>query len=255
MDKREQTTLVLVLALASMLLLLLYSPWGSPDLYNKKVYFAENQGVNFGSISISREYIEIGTVKANVRSLSSVVNAPKNGHIGTTRNIELNVEDNYSKRKQSNRTSNANYTGANPTSNKIIAYNKITNSRSIRSNRGSSENSETDNNGSKSSNSSTNSMKGTSSLNNFNDSSFGKSANLPKGIKLSNVDLTLFSDSTSMLAMGSAQKSDASDPGDEPGPDPVPIPEGWGFLLALAAIYVVLKHKTFLHLFAKKTLS
>lgn len=32
---------------SALLLALLYSPWGSPDLYNKKSYFAENQGVYF----------------------------------------------------------------------------------------------------------------------------------------------------------------------------------------------------------------
>ena len=56
MDKREHTMLILVLAAAGMLLLLLYSPWGSPDLYNNRVYFADNQGVNFESRIISKEY-------------------------------------------------------------------------------------------------------------------------------------------------------------------------------------------------------
>ncbi|NDP21331.1 MAG: hypothetical protein GZ091_09665 [Paludibacter sp.] len=253
MDKREHTTLILVLVAAGMLLLLLYSPWGSPDLYNNKVYFAENQGVNFNGKIISREYIEVGIIKANVGSLSSVVNAPKNGYIGDSQNIELNVEDNYSKRNQRNKLSSTNYTGANPKSNRIIAYNRISNSR--KRDPGSSGNGATESskNNSGSSYESSNSIIGTLSSSNTNDTSVGKMTNLPNGIKASNVDLTLFSDSTTMLAMGSAQKASGSDPGTDP--EPVPVPEGWGFLLALAAIYVGIKRKLFFHLFVKETLS
>jgi hypothetical protein len=47
MNEKERIILVWVLAFGSLLVALLYSPLGSPDMYRKKVYFAEYQGVQF----------------------------------------------------------------------------------------------------------------------------------------------------------------------------------------------------------------
>lgn len=249
MDKREQTILILVLTAAAMLLLLLYSPWGSPDLYNNRVYFADNQGVNFNNRIISKAAMQVCAINANVGALSSVVNAPKNGSIGDSQNTELNVPDNYSKRKTANKISSTRYTGANTKSNRIIAYNKI--SRSSVSKRGSNSvgNSETT-----TSNGGGGEMSGEAAgaftSNNNRSNSIGDSSNQLNGISSTSVDLSLFSDSTAMQATDSAQKAD-SDPGDNP-IEPVPVPEGWGFLLALAAIYIAIKRKMFFQLIEKK---
>src|SRR5450759_1973386 len=43
----QKNILVWVLPLAGLLLVVLYSPIGSPDLYKQRKYFIENQGVNF----------------------------------------------------------------------------------------------------------------------------------------------------------------------------------------------------------------
>lgn len=252
MDKREQTILILVLAAAGMLLLLLYSPWGSPDLYNKRVYFAENQGVNFNNRIISSATLQVGAIKANVGSLSYVANAPKNGSIGDSQNTELNVPDNYSKRKTTTKISANNYTGANSKSNRIIAYNKISKSSVATRNVNSAGGGSISNNGGGNSESTT-SNTGSFASSNINDSSVGSTLNQSTGISAVNVDLSLFSDSTNMQATDSSQKVDA-DPGDNP-VEPVPVPEGWGFLLALAAIYIGIKHKMFFQLIEKKSIS
>jgi hypothetical protein len=52
MKKGENTLLIWVLSWAAVLLGLLYSPLGSPDLYNNRSYFADNQGVNFNKVVI-----------------------------------------------------------------------------------------------------------------------------------------------------------------------------------------------------------
>lgn len=246
MDKREQTILFLVLAAAGMLLLLLYSPWGSPDLYNNKVYFAENQGVNFNNRIISSASMHVGAINANVGSLTSVLNAPKNGSIGDSQNTELNVPDNYSKRKAARRVSSSKFNGANSKSNRIIAYNKISKSSIAKSRREAIGGTSNGGNASES----TSSNSGSFASNNINGSSVGGSFNQSAGVSAVNVDLTLFSDSTVVQATDSAQRA-----GEEGDPEPVPVPEGWGFLLALAAIYIVIKRKMFYKIIETKSIS
>lgn len=253
MYKQEQTILILVLAAAGMLLLLLYSPWGSPDLYNKKVYFAENQGVNFDNKIISREYLHVGTINANIGAISSVVNAPKNGSIGDSQNAELNVPDNYSKRKAATKISATNYTGANTKSNRIIAYNKIPKSSIAKSRGNSVVNSETTTSNGGGGSEISGEAEGAFTSNNNRSNTIQDSSNQLNGISSTSVDLSLFSDSTAMQATDSAQKA-GSDPGDNP-IEPVPVPEGWGFLLALAAIYICIKRKMFFQLIQKKSVS
>ena len=244
MDKREQTILILVLAAAGMLLLLLYSPWGSPDLYNNRVYFAENQGVNFSNRIISRATMQVG-------ALSSVVNAPKNGSIGDSQNAELKVPDNYSMRKTVNKISATNYAGANAKSNRLIAYNKISNSSNAKRGRNSLGNSEISTSNGGGGSEMSGEAAGVFTSNNKRSNSIGDSANQLNGISSTSDDLSLFSDSTAMQATDSAQKA-GSDPGDNP-IEPVPVPEGWEFLLLLAAIYIGIKRKMFFQLIEKKS--
>lgn len=52
MHKSDHTLLIWVLSWAVVLLALLYSPLGSPELYKNKKYFNENQGVDFNKIII-----------------------------------------------------------------------------------------------------------------------------------------------------------------------------------------------------------
>lgn len=249
MDKREQTVLILVLAAAVMLLLLLYSPWGSPDLYNNRVYFADNQGVNFDNRIISRATMQVVAIKANVGALSSVVNAPRNGSIGGSQNAELNVPDNYSMRKTVNKISATNYTGANSKSNRVIAYNKISNSSLAKRGNNSLGNSEMSTSNGGGGGEMSGEASGTFASNNSRSNSIGDSANQPNGISSTSVDLSLFSDSTVVQTMDSAQKA-----GTEDDPEPVPVPEGWGFLLALAVIYICIKRKMFFQLMEKKSM-
>lgn len=47
MKQRKNIIQISLAVFSALLLALLYSPWGSPDLYNNNTYFVENQGVYF----------------------------------------------------------------------------------------------------------------------------------------------------------------------------------------------------------------
>jgi hypothetical protein len=236
MNKQERTILIWILAVSGMLLILLYSPLGSPDIYNKREYFAENQGVNFRDINICKEYIHVGAINANVGSLRKITNAPKNGRVGNSQNVELNVEDNYSKRKLISASSHG-YPESNLKSSSVFSYNYSSNIKSSAANSTATSSSGGGGGGSASGQSSV-----AFASNNIN-GSVNVSPILFGGKNSMNVDLTLFNDSTSNIqVMDTAQKS-GTDEG-----EPLPIPEGWGFLLALASIYICIKRKLFVRL-------
>ena len=246
MNRQEQTLLIWILSAAGMLLLLLYSPWGSPDLYNNKVYFAENQGVNFSKVNIGRASFQInslkaglGAIKANVGSLNTIKNAPKDGDVNNGNAPEIKVDDNYSKRKNENKYSTVNYPSASKKTNRLLAYNTIPNSKKAKTESASQSGSSSSYGGS----SSAGSLTSSGSMGSFKSSAQSVDTNMPvTSVSSLNVDLTMFNDSTSLLAMDSAQRSN-SDPGGEPLGEPIPIPDGWIFLLTLALAYIIIKRR------------
>ncbi len=253
MNNKEQTILIWILAAASLVLLLLYSPWGSPDIYTKRVYFAENQGVDFSKINIGRSSFEVsclksglGSVRAGVSSLSAIRNATKSIQNYSNDNYEIRVEDNYTKRKEENKPTVSQYNNSAAKKNRIIAYNKISNSQGNAhkySSRGESISSYS--NGSSASGGDAGSNGGFSMNSGGISSMNSNSGQIDRGISSLNVNLTMYNDSTIMMGMDSPQKA-ISDPGDGPiNGEPVPVGEGWIFLLILGAIYAVIKKRVF----------
>ncbi len=217
MDQREKTILIWVLSCAGLLLLLLYSPWGSPDLYSKKIYFAENQGVNFSTCGIKNAY------KGEAYS----------SNYG---GAEIKVPDYYAERnKQAHYASNAT-SSSSVTTNRIIAINR-SNAGANLNNRVNSNN--TASNSQSSGNSRSFSSSSTKSQNsNSSQQISGQISGASDSFKTSTVDLSIFSDSTALLASNTAQKSNSLDPGlDDPLGEPIPIPEGWSFLIFMAVAY------------------
>ena len=84
MHKSENTILIWVLTWAGLLLGLLYSPIGSPDLYKHRNYFVENQGVNFSGVEISRGSNEVSFLKV-------LKNATKSSSSYQDENADLNI--------------------------------------------------------------------------------------------------------------------------------------------------------------------
>ena len=221
MDKREKTILIWVLSFAGMLLLLLYSPWGSPDLYTKKIYFAENQGVDF--------------------RICDIKNAPKSGYVqSNSQNNEIAVEDYYSERNKQVHKSGSYSSGSAVSTSRIISMNKAQGSGSFHVLSSSKSN--------EIHTGSTSSGGGSS----FGGESFGsvstsgnkanRTSPADTGITSTSVDLSMFGDSTVLLASNTAQKADGYvDPSGDPMNEPIPIPEGWSFLFLLTGIYAFIK--------------
>lgn len=217
MDSRQRIILIWILSSAALCLALLYSPWASPDLYyNQNTYYALNQGVDF--------------------SRTGIGNAPR-WDAATNEEISFEAQTYGNSRRAVNYTASS--YSHNVNSNKGLAVGGGAYSRyNSRKSHGSSA-------GGGSSFAS-----GSSSTSRPVVSAAGIqgafSSVMPSGFGLgqSNVDLSLFGDSTAMQAVDSPRKS-LSNPGDEnPLGEPIPVPEGWGFLILLGLIYAVYRYKT-----------
>jgi hypothetical protein len=220
MDKREKTILIWVLSFAGMLLLLLYSPWGSPDLYTKKIYFAENQGVNF--------------------KFCDIKNSPKSGHVQSNyENNEIAIEDYYSERNKQVHSSGGYNSGSTVSSSRIISMNNVRSSGSFHAL--SSPKSSEIHTGSTSSGGGSMSGNSIGTISNSGNKGSGSSP-ADTGMTSTTVDLSLFGDSTVLLASNTAQKVDGYvDPNGDPINEPIPIPEGWSFLFLLTGVYAFIK--------------
>lgn len=241
MHKSENTLLIWILSWAGILLTLLYSPIFSPDLYKNKKYYDENQGVNYDRMFINKGLQnpnaikgKVESVKGGICSLSTVKNAPKRKDLAQTQNEELLLSvETVKGHKGYNYQSS--YVGA--------IYNPKTAMVYVKSNKNpvsGSNSASGDSNGSYSGNAAGGGGNSFSSGSGSNRGSQNNTISQNPGATTSGVDLTLFSDSTKLLANNN-QSQKASlyiDPGSgDPLGTPIPIPEGWGFLFLLAALY------------------
>lgn len=234
MHRSENTILIWVLTWAGLLLALLYSPIGSPDLYRHRNYFTENQGVNFNGSGISRG--------SGISFLKILKNAPRNISGNQNEDTELNVPT-----ANNNPTKRYNYQVSGGSKSFIqtkavlsVGNNHIVSSNSLIGNNGSGSNA--GNTG------------GGSSLCGGNSSNTGlqKSAQFNSGfhnpgVASTSIDLSVFGDSTVNQTSRNTQKVDSLvDPGDSALDEPIPVPEGWSFLILSALIYcgyILLKKK------------
>lgn len=192
-----------MLTWASLLLVVLYSPFGSPELYSPKNYFNDNQGVVFDG-----EIANAQSVKNKARGGNNELSGP-----------DYSVNTSYS-RPYSNSNSGQN------TNNDI----------------GSVSSQAANNNSSANSTSGIGDANFSSSKSGKNSSSDGNSQN--NGFASSTSDFSLLANNNTLRqgAVGVVNPlTDTTDPGGDPFGDPIPISDGWGFLLLLSAVYVVVK--------------
>jgi len=195
----QKNILVWVLPLAGLLLVVLYSPIGSPDLYKQRKYFIENQGVNFN-----------GGIK----------NAPKGKNNYQNDEPELSVPDYSSERK--------NTASSYPVKNTTASYGQTTGYVAIQAKDPFIPN--------KSSNGSTGNEGASFSVG--HKSSRNNSVFQDNGITSLNTDLKLFADNNTTRQSTQNQLNDGgTDPGGDPTGNPIPVPDGFGFLLLLAIGY------------------
>lgn len=209
MDKRRNNILIWLITWASLLLLVLYSPVGSPDLYKQNsYYYTSSQGVVFDGEEIpnSTNYRSIGKGNNDV-SIPAYSEANKN-----IPSYSVNGADSESK--------NGNNLG--PIS---------TNNQSVKISKGS-----------------TGGDGGFSGATGFGKGSNGSSTNLQNnGLISMSTDLSLLADNNITRQGGGLDNPiGTSDPGGDPTGPVIPIPDGWGFLLALAAVYGIIKKSFFM---------
>jgi hypothetical protein len=203
--------MVWILIWAGLLVLVLYSPVGSPDLYSSANYTAGNQSVTFKN--------------------GEILNAP-NVNYGAENNYnELNVPDYNSERRTNYAVNNYSATAKNSPS---MYTNYSVQTSSYQNTQISSGNNGIGGGTFISSNRSSNNNAGASSTG-FNN-----------GIATLSTDLN--SDNNSITRQGASAggpNTNWTDPGGDPTGPPIPVGDGWVFLLLLAAGYGIIKKKFF----------
>lgn len=220
MHKSDNTILIWVLSWAGVLLALLYSPFGSPDLYHPRKYFTENQGVNFNKITIKNE--------------------PRKESQASDADAELGVDITQSKRSK-----NFNYAVSGGGVRSISKNISSINIRTTRKNFGKqlSNTSGSSSGGSSSSSGKSGNRGGRDNNFSASSSSIGNSSNVVGGALVAKADLSLFSDSTALASEYSRQNAGGVDLGlEDPTADPIPVGDGWIFLISIALIYGIKIH-------------
>ena len=201
MDKRKNKIILWFLTWAGLLLIVIYSPIGSPDLYKHQIYYNQNQGVNFNG---------------------AIENAPRVGNISTNENNDISIPTYTAPRKNY-----STYSVDAPKKNNSSAASTV---GSASGKTVSKQNNTTGNGGS------------------FGGSSFSSSRkkadnNVSQqiGVNSFNTDLSLNGDSTTRQSVDYSPGSGGTDPGEDPEGPPIPVGDGYWFLMLLAVGYLVWK--------------
>lgn len=211
MEKRRQNIIIWFIVWASLLLVVLYSPIGSPDLYKNDVYYSNVTGQKSINFTYNRNEIK-----------TPVLNNPS---ISKEENINIANNPTESKKKVDYQAA-----GNNNSSNEYAALPMIDN------NSGNSKN-----NDHGSINSSENSFAGTFASRSGSKSN-PQSTFQNNGLISTSTDLSTIIDND-MTRQGTETDNPlgTTDPGGDPFGPPIPVPDGWGFLLVLAGIYAIAK--------------
>ena len=231
-----------MLTWAGLLLLVLYSPIGSPDLYSGNKYYMPAKGVRFGGRSIS------AYKSSPVKGTGKQITAKNDKPIDKTDKISIKNNNNNKRRSSGGSSGNSeiDINMQNKTSDKA-SYNVVSND----------ESSGTGNSGSYSVSLSNGEVHSQSNGGGGGGGFSGGFMFTGKSGKDKNTvpqtgDLLALSSSLSLLVDNPANKEGASqgltgttDPAGDPTGDPIPVGEGWYLLLIFVAVYTVIKMKIF----------
>jgi hypothetical protein len=213
-DKKKRNILIWSLTWAGLLLAVLYSPFGSPDLYVQKnnssvmpdVSINVTEITNSPTLKSSNSHRSNNYQEANQSDLGTELNNSvlSNGRTNSIRNFDANsnvgfASSNYSQSSNTKSTSGEMNTG-------FISLSE----RSSRNNTNNSQNTGT----------------------------FSQTGNL--GLLAEN-------NLTTTKQSGNASKNDGggnTDPGGDPNGPPIPVGDGWVFLLFLSLLFALWKMKT-----------
>ena len=212
MDKRQKKLLVWVLTWAGLLLAVLYSPFGSPELYGPKQFNISNQGVAFNNISIAY------TTKIDIKN-----NRKKYNGGGYSSSPENSLFDNNN--GLSRKIFNNNSSGFSSTSNNNVVFPMSNFAQQDAAS------------------SSSSSIGG--DLYSFSGKNTKNKNNSNQTVGLISItsDLSLLSDNNTTKQTATSGLDGTTDPGGDPTGDPIPVGDGWLLLLGLAAIYGIWKFK------------
>ncbi|MFZ4726844.1 MAG: hypothetical protein ACOYMD_15530 [Paludibacter sp.] len=206
MDKRKNKIILWLLTWAGLLLVVVYSPIGSPDLYKPQVYYYQNQGVNFNG---------------------AIENAPRVGNISSNDNNDISIPTYTAPRKNySTYSVDAPKRGS---SNGIVAMGGVSGRSSV-----TKQNNTSGNGGGFGGSSFSSSRKKTDN-----------NVTSQIGINTFSTDLSLNGDSTTKQSVDYTPGSGATDPGEDPEGPPIPVGDGYWFLSLLAIGYLIWKTKIF----------
>jgi hypothetical protein len=228
MDKRKKIIIIWMLTLASLLVVVLYSPLGSPELY-KEANPVTYHGVNFSNIDIAN----VSKIRNQVDNNSNQVTYQEvnfsNIDSANVSKIRNQVGNNSGAISVPNNNETMNYTykiSENTSNNKTCSYTAIQednfslnqSSQSIEMNPQFGSIGA----GSKSSKRSVVSLGGNQSLS-------------------LNSDLSSVNNSPFHRATQDELSTETIDPGGDPTGDPIPVGDGWVFLILLSVAYFVAK--------------
>jgi len=226
----------LILACATLFVGILYSPIGSPESYLQNHNFAQRQGVSFSgkilNASRSRSFsnIQSNSGAISMSNFGSSVDFKENTSISIeNNNIDVTIPE-YNSAK----TNTAKYTVANSNTD-VTTRENTTYAVSMKSDVISNQNS--------------GGATGGGGIGNDGAAIIGKTSNgndntnpQLNGFIALNVDLSVFSDLTTTKAgVGYTPNSGATDPGEDPIGEPIPVPDGFWLLLFMAVGYSSLK--------------
>jgi len=224
MNKGSNTVLIWILIWASLLVAMLYSPIGSPDLYYKKNYYLADQGVNFNRIKIKNEPSNI--LESEYYSTDFETNS-------NYRSTNYTQNNSYLADNTSNKYSLSSVGTINNNSNGVNSPSQFTSgSISLESVkfRNSSRNQKEEN------------INRSSEVSFMSDISNSINTSTSNNLIASSLDLSIFSDINSTETNGYAQKVGIISPGeDDPNGDPIPVGDGWILMLVFGGIYSLKK--------------
>jgi hypothetical protein len=200
-DKKQKSILIWILTWAGLLLAVLYSPVGSPDLYAPIHYFSANQGVMFNNTEIANA----PTIKPTAENNSS----------------GLSIQSYDSERKSQSLYALSGSTFESSRISGHLSGNSNSESVNVKGNN------------------SGGSMIGVSPMLKGRSSSNGATTQNTGIISLT-TDMTMLEDfSTNKQSVGAGDGG--TDPGGDPSGPPIPVGEGWIFLLVLVSVYSIWK--------------
>jgi hypothetical protein len=208
-DKKKRNILIWSLTWAGLLLAVLYSPLGSPDLYVPKNNSAPDVSISVTEVSNSIQLNNSKSARNNYQEtnqsdLGTELNnsALTNSRTSSIRNFDANSSVGFASSDYS-QSSDTKATGGGMSTGFI--------SLSERSSKNNSTNSQN------------------------------------TGIFSSNLGLLAENNSTTTKQLGTASKTDGggnTDPGGDPDGPPIPVGDGWVFLLFLSLLFALWKMKT-----------